>query len=486
MRFYLLRLVAALALMVTAGTVSAQNPAVLSGRILHLPDSVRQLDLTLESFGFLEPTAKETVTLDANGQFSVSLKIKHPVRGFLSLGRVPVEENFVVKTAAGRDTSISVSTFDPRLIYVYLQPGQQQELRVDAARIRETLQFSGHGHANSLYINQDDWAFNSYPDRYMRNYHRIVHYGPDAFKALVDRKVGERLGFLHKYAKKHRLARHLREVYGRDIVNEGISAKIYYPVQRPGFLKVDSIALPEDYYEFLTQAQLAKQRKNKGVAYFYYLDAILKKRRQLLAPQTDLYDFSATQLSKKDYYEYLAYKLAGDFRKVVYERFYQGNPYKALIRLVREKYAHMEGMLEGSPAPAVSLTGLQGEQVTFAAFEGTYLYIDFWATWCVPCIEEIPSLQQLEKDYAGRNIRFMSISFDDEKDRQKWLGFVHREQLTGAQYWVDKANKSILSSRLNIKSIPRFILLDPQGNMVDANAPRPSEARVRALLDGLL
>ena len=52
--------------------------------------------------------------------------------------------------------------------------------------------------------------------------------------------------------------------------------------------------------------------------------------------------------------------------------------------------------------------------------KGKVILIDFWATWCGPCIKEIPSLIELEKEYYGKDITFVSISFDKDADLQKW------------------------------------------------------------------
>ncbi|NGM90352.1 TlpA family protein disulfide reductase, partial [Parapusillimonas sp. SGNA-6] len=123
---------------------------------------------------------------------------------------------------------------------------------------------------------------------------------------------------------------------------------------------------------------------------------------------------------------------------------------------------------------------------TFDNWKGKYIYIDFWATWCGPCIQEIPSLKKLEHDYADKKIVFVSISMDRERDRQKWIDFVRKEKLEGIQVWLDAANNKQISQAFNILQIPRFVLLDDKGQIVDANAPRPSDDRIRTILDKLL
>ncbi len=115
--------------------------------------------------------------------------------------------------------------------------------------------------------------------------------------------------------------------------------------------------------------------------------------------------------------------------------------------------------------------------------KGKYVYIDMWATWCNPCKKEIPFLQKVEKQYHGKNIEFVSISVDSEKDHGTWKKMVADKNLTGVQLY-SKRDK-IFSDAYRVNSIPRFILIDPQGNIVDANAPRPSSPKLIELFDSL-
>ena len=68
-------------------------------------------------------------------------------------------------------------------------------------------------------------------------------------------------------------------------------------------------------------------------------------------------------------------------------------------------------------------------------FEGSLVYVDVWATWCGPCNAEIPSLQKLEADYHGKNITFLSVSVDT--DREAWVDMVMNDNLGGVQLWAD-------------------------------------------------
>lgn len=126
-----------------------------------------------------------------------------------------------------------------------------------------------------------------------------------------------------------------------------------------------------------------------------------------------------------------------------------------------------------------------GGTTSLKDLRGKYVYIDVWATWCGPCKYEIPHLQKLEKDYHGKNIHFVSISIDNEKDHDKWKNMVNEESLGGIQLLADKEWKSQFVQDYMINGIPRFILLDPEGKVVHNNAARPSSEEIREIFKEL-
>lgn len=146
----------------------------------------------------------------------------------------------------------------------------------------------------------------------------------------------------------------------------------------------------------------------------------------------------------------------------------------------------------GSTSPTFSdYMDYNGGKKSLNSFLGKYVYIDVWATWCGPCIQQIPSLEKLMKEYKNKNIEFISISTDDQRRNggswdaaeKKWRSFIKKRQMGGIQLWIGKDNSFQQAYKIN--SIPRFILIDPKGNIVDANAPRPSDPRLKSLFTSL-
>lgn len=152
----------------------------------------------------------------------------------------------------------------------------------------------------------------------------------------------------------------------------------------------------------------------------------------------------------------------------------------------------IESTKKGMPSPTfTNYENAKGGKKSLADFKGKFVYIDIWATWCGPCIREIPSLQSIEKEYSNKKIAFVSISTDEprksggswEAAQEKWKTFVKEREMSGIQLWAGK-DLSFQQAYM-INSIPRFILLDTKGNIVDANAPRPSDPRLKSLFTEL-
>lgn len=150
-----------------------------------------------------------------------------------------------------------------------------------------------------------------------------------------------------------------------------------------------------------------------------------------------------------------------------------------------EKYNKLKLVTKGKPSPKFNYENHKGGTTSLDDLKGKYVYVDVWATWCGPCIAEIPALKEVEKKYHGKNIEFVSISVDDKKDYDKWKKFVTDKQLVGTQLYADNSWQSQFVKDYVIEGIPRFILIGPDGNIISGDAPRPSDEALIKLFDEL-
>ena len=153
---------------------------------------------------------------------------------------------------------------------------------------------------------------------------------------------------------------------------------------------------------------------------------------------------------------------------------------------IQKDYEKILTLAEGNPSPQFTdYENIKGGTTSLEDLKGKYVYIDVWATWCGPCKREIPFLKELEADFHGKNIEFVSVSIDKEEDHDKWVAMVEEKELGGIQLFADNDWNSQFVQDYMIKGIPRFILVDPQGNIVNSNAARPSSEEIREVFNGL-
>jgi thiol-disulfide isomerase/thioredoxin len=115
------------------------------------------------------------------------------------------------------------------------------------------------------------------------------------------------------------------------------------------------------------------------------------------------------------------------------------------------------------PVPAFTVQGLDGNEVAFKSLaSGRPVLVDFWATWCAPCVSAMPELQKLHQKHSAKGFAVIGISIDEE--HQKARQFVQKKKLAYPVY-LD-ATKTPAWSTFHVRSIPAVFLVDAQGRIV--------------------
>lgn len=153
-----------------------------------------------------------------------------------------------------------------------------------------------------------------------------------------------------------------------------------------------------------------------------------------------------------------------------------------LLELFNTLYTKLNRLSPGNPSPTLIATDIEGTSKGLADYTGKYVYIDIWATWCVPCRKETPFMEKLEEKYKDKNIYFISLSCDEK--REAWEKDIKRRQTHNIQLHLGLG--SSFMKDYEISTIPHFILLDTEGNIINADMSRPSDPKTAEVLDKLL
>ena len=141
----------------------------------------------------------------------------------------------------------------------------------------------------------------------------------------------------------------------------------------------------------------------------------------------------------------------------------------------------------GQPFPALpALTDLNDKEVKYEhlPLKNKLLFIDIWATYCPDCRKELPALEALQEDYKAQPITFVSISVD--RDKEAWKAMVKEKKLRGIHLYASPETKELFKELYDLRSIPRYMLIDEKGNIINANLPMPSDKNLKELITATL
>lgn len=138
----------------------------------------------------------------------------------------------------------------------------------------------------------------------------------------------------------------------------------------------------------------------------------------------------------------------------------------------------------------LQLIGLKGDstllQNVLSQHKGKVVYIDFWASWCKPCRHEMPPAKQLRQEYKNKDVVFLYLGiYDQVNDWRKAIKEVETDYL-GKNYFINNPKAAQFIQQHNVKRIPRYMIYDRNGKLVQTNAPRPGTAQIRTLLNEYL
>ena len=148
-----------------------------------------------------------------------------------------------------------------------------------------------------------------------------------------------------------------------------------------------------------------------------------------------------------------------------------------------EKQKSVQATQSGTPAPDVNLSTPDGKTIKLSSLtNGKFTYIDVWATWCGPCCKEIPFMEKLVIKYKNNpRVQFLSISVDKNKDA--WMKNLEKDNPQWPQFILQGEEERLFSKDWGISGIPRFIMINPDGTIYDADASRPSDTKTTEIID---
>lgn len=210
-----------------------------------------------------------------------------------------------------------------------------------------------------------------------------------------------------------------------------------------------------------------------------YLDVAVVRDVLLSCYEMDasIFDFSKSQRLKELNDAYVTgERMDEEMTKALYDELYafgsklKNADFKQAFLGRLEKRAKL---MEGRPAIDFVVVNMDGKKGKLSDYKGKVLFVDFWATWCMPCLGEMPYFNELSKQFP--NIQFVGISLDD--NTEVWLNKLKGDADHGKVLELFSTDP-LVRTGWDITGIPRFLLIDKDFNIISASAPRPSEKDV--------
>ena len=139
----------------------------------------------------------------------------------------------------------------------------------------------------------------------------------------------------------------------------------------------------------------------------------------------------------------------------------------------------------GSPFPELTLKDQAGAVQTLSAYRGKIVVLNFWATWCGPCREELPRLDELAREYASKDVVFAAASLDDAETQSKIAPFLEKKKITTLPIWIGASPATLKQFQLG-EMVPATIILDQNGEPIARIMGEASRKDITSRLDWLL
>jgi thiol-disulfide isomerase/thioredoxin len=402
------------------------------------------------------------------------------LRGEKTMFSTPVGYDGVFKLAFKPDRPMLVRfehAFENMLIYV--SPGDRLKVSFEAEKMWETIKFEGDGANNNNYMVA---YYNKFGKEVDQTYINLETDGMSSndFAKYADSIKTSKLKFYEDYKRKIPFTGNFDEYAKGDIVYNWAYDKLRFAASK-------AWETGNSYYSFMSQVTPQNDKLMASGTYTAFLqtyfDYLYHSKR--LSPNTDKL---GTIVAEK--YNFIKNKLSGDLLyyttarmlinacnteeisdiEPVYNQFQLVNPYPHYDQVVGERFKIAKKFAPGSPAPEFMLYDPDGNAVFLSDFRGKVVYMDFWASWCNPCLQQMKYTKVLEETLKNEDIVFLYVSLDT--DEKAWKDMIKKRNITGVQVRTAGAD-SEMAQDYNVSGVPVYFFIDKNGNFA-GKPPLPS------------
>lgn len=453
----------------------SQNQIYLSGTISNCPESkfkIFKIDNAHDDQDFQIVKIKD-------GNFSVVINSEEPT---------------------GLRCSFKGKSFD-----FYVMPGDSLILTAEYNELEATTRFEGKGKVTSQFSSQWKQKFRASHKAELEN---RKNYTPERYLEFRKNLLDSELAFLHDYGDKNGIKENpflnyyvtvfkfsfysnlcIYIMNHNDIEKGGVRSE-YLPLLKildeidyndPHFVETSEYRWYLMYYinnikyRQLIYEKALPQVSKDSVPWFYRSYVLSKK----LLKEKSHESYVMTLL-----YEFLNPITVG-YLAPVYDHFIQtcSQENRLILEDSFKKYKSLSKNQKISSISQIKKTD-GGLKEILQQYKGSVLYIDFWASWCAPCINEMSYSKEIQKKFNDKQVKFLFISVDQDDD--SWKKAISLHKIPGIHFRIDKEHSDDLIKKLLSKGVPHYMIVGKDGDIIDAEAKRPSDSELVSDLKKLM
>jgi len=412
---------------------------------------------------------------------------------------------------------------------VFANPGDSIHLLIDAGMLSDTSDTRGFEYS---YIQisspkqkfQNDYQsftqsfyskFGSY-DNYLDLKDAQKKLDPSSYSRYISNRSIKYNTYLEEYINTNTPSNEFQVWANNWLYLKEIDDLMRYSWLHPKYNELDEISfrLPDEYFEFLkdqrhNDEKLFNSQQYRSFLHELYMYIYLEFQQSEIYNQFDtLYNSGEKAEAYRLLLNHIVESSSGFEQEYFVSRFFSRlifwkflDTYDALYdprligrddynQILANEYADLQ-MLIAEPIYAKDLnlydSSISEEQLVFKTlpdrFPNKVIYVDFWAPWCGPCMAEMPHSKELQEKLKEKEVVFVFLA--GRCSEVSWKATIAEKQLSGEHFMLADKEYALLADKFNIAGIPRYMVIDKKGMIVDDNAPRPSAESLVGLLETL-
>lgn len=442
----------------TCSSWAAQEDVTVYGKIRGAKSGAVSLDLLQDFINFKEVSLE--AELDTGGNFTLNVSLSAPCLAELN--------------------------YNGETIRMYLQPNDNIELHTDANNFAKNILFQGNGAAENNYFVLFANELEQSPElRLIPS--KVRDLAPNDYIGAVALKKTLLRTFLGKYMLAHAISPSFEALINNEIDYNAAYELLVYP-EMHSYLTGENISMPANYFDFLKNTSVENPAALISYCYANFLEEYARylfRESNISAGSTfkyaylAMYDLLKQQFQNKQIKDFvLAQDLVNALENTElslieqpYQDYMASAPQAEYATLLQVTYNKHLKLSKGHKAPNFTLKNPIGKTVSLDDFKGKVVYLDFWASWCKPCLKEIEYANKLKEKFVNKDVVFLYVSLDENE--QHWLRSIKARNIQGI-HLNSKGIDSQVALSYDIQQVPSFFLIDKDGNLFDKQAKRPS------------